>query len=268
MPCSASTAEPRRRPDDAQPARGRGRSRADRRIDRIVVVADQLSGAALPRSPASRRSTSCPTRPEMDARAAIGEHVERIVIALPRPARRRSRISSTHIDRAPMSLTGVRTFVVDSRYDRLNRLPLASVVLPGWPRGAAGTTRWFQNRWPAMPDDRCGRAHRAARRDLLWSPATPRARKVIDLYRPDRRLGRAPTSTTLVFENAAPRSRDHHTSTADYALRRPAAAASSRAALTDAGRTPRRGGAGLARLGARGAGLPVRRPPRARRARA
>ena len=106
------------------------------------------------------------------ARATIGEHVDRLVIAPKgrgRPAR--CRVStSTRSDLRRDELTGARTYVVDSRQDRPN-LPVGDVpVLPRRARGA-GALRRALVREPLAGD--AGRPlrgrplHAAARRDVL-----------------------------------------------------------------------------------------------------
>jgi UDPglucose--hexose-1-phosphate uridylyltransferase len=93
------------------------------------------------------------------------------------------------------ALTGARTYVVDSRQDRPN---LPSAGCPFCPGGVEAPepyeVRWFVNRWPAMPDDRCEVLLYAPDHDAtFWSLGVAGARKVVDL-RPD-------VDYVLVFEN-------------------------------------------------------------------
>jgi UDPglucose--hexose-1-phosphate uridylyltransferase len=102
-------------------------------------------------------------------------------------------------------LTGVRTYIVDSRQDRPN-LPAAGC--PFCPGGIEAPesydVRWFVNRWPAMPNDRCEVVLYAPQHDAtFWSLGTEGARKVVDLWA-DRSaaLGARPdVDYVLVFEN-------------------------------------------------------------------
>jgi UDPglucose--hexose-1-phosphate uridylyltransferase len=67
--------------------------------------------------------------------------------------------------------------------------------------------RWFVNRWPALPDDRCEVVLYSSRHDAsLWSLGVDGVRKVVDLWA-DRTatLGaRADVAYVLVFENRGP----------------------------------------------------------------
>ncbi len=102
-------------------------------------------------------------------------------------------------------LSGVRTFVVDSRQDRPN-LPAAGC--PFCPGGLEAPedyeVRWFANRWPAMPDERCEVVLYTSQHDAtFWSLGAPGARKVIDLWAErSAALGaREDIEYVLVFEN-------------------------------------------------------------------
>jgi UDPglucose--hexose-1-phosphate uridylyltransferase len=102
-------------------------------------------------------------------------------------------------------LSGVRTFVVDSRQDRPN-LPAAGC--PFCPGGLEAPedyeVRWFANRWPAMPDERCEVVLYTSRHDAtFWSLGAPGARRVIDLWAErSAALGaREDIEYVLVFEN-------------------------------------------------------------------
>lgn len=105
-------------------------------------------------------------------------------------------------------LTGADVVIVGSRQARPN-LPSA-----GCPFCAGGTeapepydVRWFVNRWPAMPDDRCEVVLYTPEHDAeLWSLGTDGMRKVVDLWA-DRTaaLGARPdVDYVLVFENRGP----------------------------------------------------------------
>jgi UDPglucose--hexose-1-phosphate uridylyltransferase len=102
-------------------------------------------------------------------------------------------------------LTGALTFVVDSRQDRPN---LPSAGCPFCPGGLEAPenydVRWFTNRWPAMPDDRCEVILYTPSHDAtFWSLGLTGARKVIDLWaeRTAALGARADIDYVLVFEN-------------------------------------------------------------------
>lgn len=102
-------------------------------------------------------------------------------------------------------LTGVRTYVVDSRQDRPN-LPAAGC--PFCPGGLEAPeeydVRWFTNRWPAMPDGRCEVVLYTPQHDAtFWSLGAEGARKVVDVWAErTAALGeRADVDYVLVFEN-------------------------------------------------------------------
>jgi UDPglucose--hexose-1-phosphate uridylyltransferase len=102
-------------------------------------------------------------------------------------------------------LTGQRTFVVDSRQDRPN-LPAAGC--PFCPGGIEAPepyeVRWFANRWPAMPDERCEVVLYTPEHDAtFWSLGVEGARRVIDLWAErSAALGSRPdVDYVLVFEN-------------------------------------------------------------------
>lgn len=101
--------------------------------------------------------------------------------------------------------TGRRVFVVDSRQDRPN-LPAAGC--PFCPGGLEAPeqydVRWFVNRWPAMPDDRCEVVLYTPEHDAtFWSLGVAGARQVIDLWAErSAALGARPdVAYVLVFEN-------------------------------------------------------------------
>ncbi len=102
-------------------------------------------------------------------------------------------------------LTGVRTFMVNSRQDRPN---LPAVGCPFCPGGLEAPetydVRWFRNRWPAMPDDRCEVVLYTSQHDAtFWSLGVEGARRVLDLWAErTAALGARPdVEYVLVFEN-------------------------------------------------------------------
>jgi UDPglucose--hexose-1-phosphate uridylyltransferase len=102
-------------------------------------------------------------------------------------------------------LTGVKTFVVDSRQDRPN---LPAVGCPFCPGGLEAPetyeVRWFANRWPAMPEERCEVVLYTPQHDAtFWSLGAKTARKVIDLWaeRTAALGAREDVDYVLVFEN-------------------------------------------------------------------
>jgi UDPglucose--hexose-1-phosphate uridylyltransferase len=113
--------------------------------------------------------------------------------------------TSPQADLRTDELTGARTYVVDSRQDRPN-LPAAEC--PFCPGGIEAPedyeVRWFVNRWPAMPDDRCEVVLYASDHDAtFWSLGVDGARKVVELWAErSAALGaRADVDYVLVFEN-------------------------------------------------------------------
>jgi UDPglucose--hexose-1-phosphate uridylyltransferase len=101
--------------------------------------------------------------------------------------------------------TGLRTFVVDSRQDRPN---LPDAGCPFCPGGLESPeeyeVRWFANRWPAMPDERCEVVLYTPEHDAtFWSLGAAGARRVIDLWAErSAALGARPdVEYVLVFEN-------------------------------------------------------------------
>lgn len=114
-------------------------------------------------------------------------------------------ITEPHGDLRIDDLTGDRTFVVDSRQDRPN-LPAAGC--PFCPGGIEAPepyqVRWFVNRWPAMPNDRCEVVLYTPQHDAtFWSLGVEGARKVVDLWaeRSEDLGKRDDVSYVLIFEN-------------------------------------------------------------------
>jgi UDPglucose--hexose-1-phosphate uridylyltransferase len=102
-------------------------------------------------------------------------------------------------------LTGARTFVVDSRQSRPN-LPAAGC--PFCPGGLEAPedydVRWFENRWPALPDGRCEVVLYTPRHNAtFWSLQVEGARKVVDVWaeRTAALGARDDVDYVLVFEN-------------------------------------------------------------------
>jgi len=100
---------------------------------------------------------------------------------------------------------GYRTYVVDSRQDRPN---LPSVACPFCPGGIEAPepyeVRWFRNRWPAMPGDRCEVILYTPQHDAtFWSLGAEGAKRVVDLWAErSAELGaRDDVAYVLVFEN-------------------------------------------------------------------
>jgi UDPglucose--hexose-1-phosphate uridylyltransferase len=100
---------------------------------------------------------------------------------------------------------GDSTFVVRSRQERPN---LPSTACPFCPGGLeapeAYDVRWFVNRWPAMPDDRCEvLLYTPEHEATFWSLGAERARRVVDLWadRTEALGARADVGYVLVFEN-------------------------------------------------------------------
>jgi UDPglucose--hexose-1-phosphate uridylyltransferase len=102
-------------------------------------------------------------------------------------------------------LTGAQVYVVSSRQARPN---LPASTCPFCPGGLEApesyVVRWFRNRWPAMPDDRCEVILYAPTHDAsLWSLGVDGVRRVIDLWAErTAALGVRPdVDYVLVFEN-------------------------------------------------------------------
>jgi len=100
---------------------------------------------------------------------------------------------------------GYRTYVVDSRQDRPN---LPSVACPFCPGGLEAPepyeVRWFRNRWPALPGDRCEVILYTPQHDAtFWSLGAEGAKRVVDLWAErSAALGaRDDVAYVLVFEN-------------------------------------------------------------------
>jgi UDPglucose--hexose-1-phosphate uridylyltransferase len=100
---------------------------------------------------------------------------------------------------------GARVFIVGSRQVRPN---LPTRECPFCPGGLEAPepydVRWFPNRWPAMPDDRCEVILYTPEHDAtFWQLGASGARKVIDLWaaRTEALGKRADVAYVLIFEN-------------------------------------------------------------------
>ena len=112
-------------------------------------------------------------------------------------------------------LTGIDVVIVGSRQGRpivtSRSAESATADCPFCPGGVeapeAYDVRWFVNRWPAMPDDRCEVVLYTPDHDAqLWSLGVEGVRKVVDLWA-DRTAtlgGRDDVDYVLVFENRGP----------------------------------------------------------------
>jgi UDPglucose--hexose-1-phosphate uridylyltransferase len=103
------------------------------------------------------------------------------------------------------SLTGARTYVVDSRQNRPN---FPGTTCPFCPGGLEAPTeydvRWFANRWPALPAARCEVVLYTPVHDAsFWTLGVAGARRVVDLWaeRSEVLGARADVHYVLVFEN-------------------------------------------------------------------
>ncbi|MFZ4718014.1 MAG: galactose-1-phosphate uridylyltransferase [Ilumatobacteraceae bacterium] len=103
---------------------------------------------------------------------------------------------------------GTRVHVVGTRQARPN---LPSTGCPFCPGGLEAPepydVRWFQNRWPAMPGERCEVVLYTSQHDATFaSLGVPGARKVIDLWaeRTAALGGRDDVDFVLCFENRGP----------------------------------------------------------------
>jgi UDPglucose--hexose-1-phosphate uridylyltransferase len=101
--------------------------------------------------------------------------------------------------------TGATTYVVGSRQDRPNLPPTTCPFCPGGLEAPEPyEVRWFPNRWPAMPDDRCEVILYTPDHDAtFWSLGARGARKVVDLWaeRTTDLGARDDIAYVLVFEN-------------------------------------------------------------------
>ena len=112
------------------------------------------------------------------------------------------------MDQRTDALTGASTVVVGSRQGRPN---LPTDACPFCPGGLEAPdpydVRWFVNRWPSMPDDRCEIVLYTPDHDAeLWSLGRAGARRVVDLWadRTEALGAREDVAYVLVFENRGP----------------------------------------------------------------
>jgi UDPglucose--hexose-1-phosphate uridylyltransferase len=101
--------------------------------------------------------------------------------------------------------SGDAIYVVRSRQDRPN---LPSTACPFCPGGLEAPepydVRWFVNRWPAMPDERCEVIlYTPEHEATFWSLGAAGARRVVDLWaeRTEALGARPDVDYVLVFEN-------------------------------------------------------------------
>jgi UDPglucose--hexose-1-phosphate uridylyltransferase len=113
-------------------------------------------------------------------------------------------VSSLRVD----PLSGALTFVVGSRQARPN---LPDETCPFCPGGIEAPepyeVRWFPNRWPAMPDDRCEVILYTPRHDATFADlGADGAHRVVELWAErTAALGARPDiAYVLVFENRGP----------------------------------------------------------------
>ena len=105
-------------------------------------------------------------------------------------------------------LTGRRSVIVGSRQSRPN---LPSQGCPFCPGGLeapdAYDVRWFVNRWPAMPDERCELVLYTPEHDAeFWTLGAAGALRVVELWTERTRVlgARGDVDYVLVFENRGP----------------------------------------------------------------
>ena len=105
-------------------------------------------------------------------------------------------------------LTGDGTVIVADRQDRPN---LPSVGCPFCPGGLEAPepyeVRWFPNRWPAMPGERCEVVLYTDEHDATFASLGPTgARRVVDLWaeRTSALGARSDVASVLCFENRGP----------------------------------------------------------------
>lgn len=113
------------------------------------------------------------------------------------------------LDRRVDPLTHRQSVVVPSRQKRPNLPGSGCPFCPGGVEAPEGgyDVKWFHNRWPAMPDDRCEMVLYTPHHDrAFWELSVDEARKVVDLWA-DRTLAlsrRDDVAYVLVFENRGP----------------------------------------------------------------
>jgi UDPglucose--hexose-1-phosphate uridylyltransferase len=117
-------------------------------------------------------------------------------------------VSSLAADRRIDSHSGALTFVVGSRQDRPN---LPDTGCPFCPGGLEAPepydVRWFVNRWPAMPGERCEVVlYTSQHEQTFWGLGEEGAARVVALWAErSAELGARPDiAYVLVFENRGP----------------------------------------------------------------
>ncbi|MDP8992116.1 MAG: galactose-1-phosphate uridylyltransferase, partial [Actinomycetota bacterium] len=108
-------------------------------------------------------------------------------------------------------LTGVPVVTTSSRQDRPNLPDHPDQACPFCPGGLEAPepydVRWFENRWPALPDGRSEIVLYAPDHDAtFWSLGVEGAAKVVNLWaeRTERLAARADVAYVLVFEDRGP----------------------------------------------------------------
>ena len=113
------------------------------------------------------------------------------------------------IDRRVDPVTRAETVIVPSRKGRPHLPDSGCPFCPGGLEAPEGhyDVKWFPNRWPAMPDDRCEMVLYTPEHDLaFWELGVDGARKVVDLWaeRTAALGSRDDVDYVLVFENRGP----------------------------------------------------------------
>lgn len=102
-------------------------------------------------------------------------------------------------------LTGATTVIVPDRQDRPNLPPTGCpFCVGGLEAPEPYDVRWFPNRWPALPDQRCEMLLYTPQHDLaFWELGAAGARRVVDLWaeRTEALGARPDVAYVLVFEN-------------------------------------------------------------------
>ncbi|MGI9578935.1 MAG: DUF4931 domain-containing protein [Microthrixaceae bacterium] len=118
-------------------------------------------------------------------------------------------MTDSPIDHRTDPLTRAQSVVVPSRQKRPNLPNSGCPFCPGGLEAPEGTydVKWFPNRWPAMPENRCEMVLYTPDHDrAFWQLSVSEARKVVDLWAErTRTLGeRDDVAYVLVFENRGP----------------------------------------------------------------
>lgn len=118
-------------------------------------------------------------------------------------------MTDSPLDRRVDPLTRTQSVVVPSRQKRPNLPGSGCPFCPGGLEAPEGDydVKWFSNRWPAMPDDRCEMVLYTPHHDrAFWQLSQEEARKVVDLWasRTEALCKRDDVAYVLVFENRGP----------------------------------------------------------------